>query len=70
MLSCTKRISTDGKITRFEVKPGKRKEAIDCEKLALHAYFAIQLRNWTDEHWFQAEKQILKNLVINAEEAA
>lgn len=70
MLSCTKRISTDGKITRFEVKPGKRKEAIDCEKLALHAYFAIQLRNWTDEHWFQAEKQILKNLVIKAEETA
>lgn len=64
MLSCTKEISVDGKITRFKLKPGKRKEAMDSEKLALHAYYAIQLRNWTDEHWFKAEKQILKNMLI------
>lgn len=59
MLSCSKRLSND-KITRFELKPGKRKEAMDCEKLALHASYGIQLRNWTDEHWIQAEKNILK----------
>ncbi|MDD5165740.1 MAG: phage terminase large subunit family protein [Candidatus Pacebacteria bacterium] len=59
MLSCVKRISTDNKVTRYELKPGKRKEAMDCEKLALHAAYAIQLRNWTDEHWIQAERSIM-----------
>lgn len=59
MLSCIKRVTSDNKITRYELKPGKRKEAIDCEKLALHAAYGIQLRNWTDEHWIQAERNIL-----------
>ena len=61
MLSCIKRISSDNKITRYELKPGKRKEAIDCEKLALHAAHGIQLQNWTAEHWAQAERSILDN---------
>ena len=61
MLSCIKRISSDNKVTRYELKPGKRKEAIDCEKLALHAAHGIQLQNWTAEHWAQAERSILDN---------
>jgi len=59
MLSMVKRISSDNKVMRYELKPGKRKEAADCEKMNLFVSYALQLREWTDEHWLQAERSIL-----------
>jgi len=61
IVSCVKRISSDNKVMKYELKPGKRKEAIDCEKMNLFASYAIQIRLWTDAHWIQAEQSILKN---------
>jgi phage terminase large subunit GpA-like protein len=57
MTSCRKIIdmkSTYGKSV-FMLIPGKRKEAMDSEKNALHASYAIQLRNLTSEYWRQLE---------------
>ena len=59
ILSCIKRITADNKIVQYQLKPGKRKEAIDCEKMNLFVSYALQLRLWTDEHWLNAERQIL-----------
>lgn len=59
MLSCVKRIVPGNRIVAFDLKPGKRKEAIDCEKMALHASFAVGYRHWTDEHWTQIEKSLI-----------
>ena len=57
MTSCRKIIdmkSTYGKAV-FKLIPGKRKEAMDAEKNALHAAYAIQLRNLTTAYWQQLE---------------
>ena len=57
MLSCRKLIANDGSSTKevYKLIPGKRKEAMDGEKLALHASIAIGVRLYTDEHWRQLE---------------
>ena len=40
----------------FKLIPGKRKEAMDAEKMALHAAYAIGIRLYTDPHWAELEK--------------
>lgn len=40
----------------YKLIPGKRKEAMDCEKLALHASFAAGIRHYTNEHWESLER--------------
>ena len=51
--SCRKIIATnsDYNKTVYKLIPGKRKEAMDAEKNALHAAVAIGIRNYTHAHW-------------------
>ena len=53
MTSCRKIIDVNSSYSKsvFKLIPGKRKEAIDAEKNALHAAYAIALRNYTNDHW-------------------
>jgi phage terminase large subunit GpA-like protein len=51
ILSCRKAFETDVIKSGYKLIPGKHKEAIDCEKMALHAAYAIQIRNYTNTHW-------------------
>jgi phage terminase large subunit GpA-like protein len=60
MLSCVKRIVAGNQVMRYELKPGQRKEALDCEGLTLHASYGMGYRTWTEAHWLQVEKQLLK----------
>jgi phage terminase large subunit GpA-like protein len=58
MTSCRKIFATDrtGNLKEvYKLIPGKRKEAMDCEKLALHAAYAAGIRNYTAAHWQQLE---------------
>jgi phage terminase large subunit GpA-like protein len=53
MTSCRKIIdtnSTTGKAI-FKLIPGKRKEAMDAEKNALHAAYAVNIRNYSHNDW-------------------
>lgn len=57
MTSCRKLIDTNGtNKTVYKLIAGKRKEAIDAEKNALHASYAIGLRNYTHGHWAALEQ--------------
>jgi phage terminase large subunit GpA-like protein len=40
----------------YKLIPGKRKEAIDCEKLALHAAIAHGIRQYTPERYAELER--------------
>ena len=42
----------------FKLIPGKRKEAIDCEKMALHAAYGLLWHNYSNYHWDMLERQI------------
>jgi phage terminase large subunit GpA-like protein len=57
MTSCRKLIDPNSSYTKsvFKLIPGKRKEAMDAEKNALHAAYALQLRNYTYTHWKSLE---------------
>lgn len=59
MVSCRK-IITEGRdgqqVSVFKLIPGKRKEAMDAEKLALHASRAAGIHNYTTLTWQQLEK--------------
>ncbi len=44
----------------FKLIAGKRKEAMDAEKNALHAAYAVGIRNYTNDHW-RAIEQYLYN---------
>lgn len=58
ILSCRKTFETDTQKAGFKLISGKRKEAIDCEKMALHAAYAIQIRNYTNVHWAALEQHL------------
>lgn len=62
MTSCRKLIDTRSINNRsiFKLVSGKRKEAIDGEKLALHANYAKGIRNWSSEHWRALENYLYK----------
>jgi len=60
MLSCVKRIVSGNQVMRYELKPGQRKEALDCEGLALHASYAMGYRLWTDSQWQQIERHLTR----------
>lgn len=57
MTSCRKIIDTSAGYNKsiFKLIPGKRKEVVDCEKLALHASYAVGIRNYTHQHWSELE---------------
>jgi len=52
MLSCRNLIEAGRSVKSvYKLIPGKRKEAIDAEKNALHANYASGIRNYTLDHW-------------------
>jgi phage terminase large subunit GpA-like protein len=57
MLSCRKLIDVESSYSKevFKLIPGKRKEAMDAEKMALHSSYAIGVRLYTNEHFRQLE---------------
>lgn len=57
MTSCRKMIS-DGEFAKevYKLIPGKRKEAMDAEKNALHAAIAIGVRNYSYDYWRAIEQ--------------
>lgn len=58
MTSCRKFVDMDSAYNKsvFKLIPGKRKEAMDGEKLALHASYAIGVRMYTEAHWRAIEQ--------------
>jgi len=57
MTSCRKIVDVNSSYGKavFKLIPGKRKEAMDAEKNALHASYAIGVRNLTHAYWQQLE---------------
>ncbi len=51
--SCRKLIDVNSSYSKpvYKLIPGKRKEAMDCEKNALHAAYALGIRNYSFEAW-------------------
>jgi len=62
MVSCRKLVDSGSAYSRstFKLIPGKRKEAMDAEKNALHASYALGIRNYTHANW-QAIEEYLHN---------
>ena len=58
ILSCVQLYNDGDKRGGFLKKPASAKEAIDCEKYALHAAYAIQIRNYTNAHWDKITKYL------------
>jgi len=58
MTSCRKIIDIGGTTGKsvFKLISGKRKEAMDGEKLAMHASYAVGIRNYDHEEWKSLEK--------------
>jgi phage terminase large subunit GpA-like protein len=62
MTSCRKLIDVNSSYGKsvFKLIPGKRKEAMDAEKNALHASYALNLRLFTNERWKAFEDHFYK----------
>jgi len=58
MTSCRKIIDVNSSYSKsvFKLIPGKRKEAMDAEKNALHSAYALGLRNYSHADWAALEK--------------
>lgn len=66
ILSCRLVIRTEGLHPIYKKIPNKKKEAIDCEKMALHAFFASRGREFTNDEWAEFEESIIySNEVTN-----
>ena len=66
MTSCRKLVDTTaGGFNKavYKLIPGKRKEAMDAEKMALHAAYAIGLRNYTYDMWRSIESWLYEKKV-------
>jgi phage terminase large subunit GpA-like protein len=66
MTSCKKIVQyRNGKdVSYFKLPSGKRKEAIDAEKMALHAAYAIGIRHYTDNNWNAIENWLYDSPVV------
>jgi len=60
MTSCRKILDSNSSYNKavFKLIAGKRKEAMDAEKNALHASYAIGIRNYTHSHWQAIERYL------------
>lgn len=58
MTSCRKLVDMKSgyNMEVFKLVPGKQKEAMDGEKNALHAAYAVGIPQYTNEHWFEIEQ--------------
>lgn len=63
MTSCRKLIDVNSSYSKpvYKLIPGRRKEAIDAEKLALHAAYAIGIRNYTHSQWKNIENYLYES---------
>lgn len=52
----------------YQLKAGKRNEALDCEVYAMHAARAVRVHLLTDKHWTAIEDQLLQNDLFQAEQ--
>lgn len=66
LLSNKKRMSPTGSEVRYELILGKRDEALDCEVLAEHAQRGMFLHLWGEQHWQQAERGLVQNVLETA----
>ena len=57
MTSCRKLFDKNSSYTKsvFKLIPGKRKEALDAEKMSLHSSYALGLRNYSHAQWKSIE---------------
>lgn len=60
ILSCRENFAGHTVQAAFKLISGKRKEAIDCEKMALWANYAIGMRTWTEKQWKKVEEYIYR----------
>ena len=62
MMTCRKIIDVKSSYTKsvFKLVAGKRKEAMDAEKNALHASYALNLRNYKDANWRAVEDYLFR----------
>lgn len=60
ILSCRKVNENGEGRVQYKLISGKAKEALDCEKMALHAAHAIQVQNYTNKHWSALEQYLHK----------
>jgi len=60
MTSCRKLFDVNASYSKpvFKLVAGKRKEAMDAEKNALHAAYAIGVRNYTNDYWRAIEQYL------------
>jgi phage terminase large subunit GpA-like protein len=65
ILSCRKTYEGELNKAMYKLISGKHKEALDCEKMALHASYAIQVRTYTNAHWSAIEKHIYGTEITN-----
>lgn len=56
ILSCRKTYGAEQVRSQYKLIGGKRKEAIDCEKMALWSMYAIGIRNWHIADWERQEQ--------------
>jgi phage terminase large subunit GpA-like protein len=61
ILSCRKLVDVTGNSQKefYQLVSGKRKEAIDCCKNALHANYASGIREMTEVHWAAIAKHLI-----------
>jgi phage terminase large subunit GpA-like protein len=64
ILSCRKLIDTSGNSQKevYKLIVGKRKEAIDCCKMAFHAMIACGIREFTNERWKAMETYLFQDV--------
>lgn len=60
MTSCRKIVDVNSSYNKsvYKLVPGQRKEAMDGEKLSLHASYAIGIRNYTNDNWRAIEQYL------------
>lgn len=62
ILSCRENFAGHTVQGAFKLIGGKRKEAIDCEKMALWASYAIGIRTWTEKQWKMVEEYVYRTV--------
>ena len=58
ILSCRETFSSDTVRGQFKLITGRRKEAIDCEKMNMWLYIAMGYRNWLIKDWEEQERYV------------
>ena len=70
IFSCLRTFQDGQKMGGYVKKPASAKEVIDCEKMALHSSYAIQIRNYTNKHFSEIEEYIHSMPIIKQEHSS